>query len=91
MFGIATVAAITMICFLIGEGVKATGLDNKFIPIICGVSGAILGVLGFYSGMPDFPATDVITAVAVGIASGLAATGAYEAVKQIKEDDNEEE
>ncbi|MEE1497332.1 MAG: enolase, partial [Clostridium sp.] len=33
--------------------------------------------------MPDFPAQDVINAAAVGIASGLAATGINQAVKQL--------
>ena len=35
-FGIASVAAITVICYLVGQVVKATGLDNKYIPAICG-------------------------------------------------------
>ena len=77
--GIASVAAITVIAFLVGQLVKATKLDNKWIPIICGVVGGALGVLGM-SIMPDFPATDIITAVAVGIVSGLAATGINELV-----------
>lgn len=75
--GIASVAAITVIAFLAGQVVKATSLANKWIPIICGVLGAALGVAGMYI-MPDFPATDSITAVAVGIVSGLAATGINE-------------
>ena len=82
-FGIASVAAITVICYLVGQVVKATGLDNKYIPAICGVVGAILGPVALYLGVPDFPATDVLTAVAVGIASGLAATGVNQAAKQL--------
>lgn len=35
--------------------------------------------------MPDFPAQDVINAVAIGIVSGLAATGINQAVKQLKQ------
>ena len=35
--------------------------------------------------MADYPADDYITAVAVGIVSGFAATGINEAVKQIKQ------
>ncbi|WP_366776160.1 phage holin family protein [uncultured Gemmiger sp.] len=35
--------------------------------------------------VPDFPATDPLTAVAVGIVSGLAATGINQAVKQLKQ------
>lgn len=80
--GITGVAAITVICLLIGQGVKASGLDNKFIPIICGVCGAVLGIVGMFI-MPDFPATDYITAAAVGIVSGLAATGLNQVVKQL--------
>lgn len=80
--GIASVAAITVIAYLIGEIVKATGLDNKWIPVICGVCGGALGVVGMMI-MPEFPAADYITAVAVGIVSGLAATGANQIVKQL--------
>ena len=83
--GITGVAAITVICLLIGQGVKASGLDNKFIPIICGVCGAVLGVAGMFI-MPDFPATDYITAAAAGIVSGLAATGANQVIKQLGSD-----
>ncbi len=83
-FGIASVAAITVIAYLIGELVKATGLDNKWIPIICGAAGGVLGVVAMLSGVPDFPAGDYITAVAVGIVSGLAATGVNQCVKQMK-------
>ena len=82
IFGIAGVAAITVICYLIGQGVKASGLDNKWIPVIVGACGGILGVAGMYL-MADFPAGDVLTAAAVGIVSGLAATGVDQAGKQL--------
>ena len=81
-FGIAGVAAITVIAYLIGSAVKATTLDNRWIPIICGTVGGILGILAMRI-MPDFPATDYITAVAVGIVSGLAATGVNQISKQL--------
>lgn len=84
-FGIATVAAITAIVYIIGLIVKATKLDNKWIPVICGVSGIVLGILARLIGMPDFPAADYLTAAAVGGASGLAATGVDQLVKQIKQ------
>lgn len=84
-FGIMGVAGITVIAYLIGLVVKATALDNKWIPIICGVVGAGLGIVGMVT-MPDFPATDYISAAAVGIVSGLAATGANQVVKQMTKD-----
>ena len=82
--GIASVAAITVLCYLFGMIVRASGLDNKWIPIVCGVAGGLLGLLGM-AVMPAFPAEDVITALAVGIVSGLAATGADQIRKQMKE------
>lgn len=87
-FGIAGVAAITVIAYLVGLAVKATTLDNKWIPVICAVVGGALGALGMTT-IPDFPATDYITAVAVGIVSGLAATGINQAVKQLGKGDGE--
>ena len=86
-FGIANVAVITILVYIIGLGVKATALNNKWIPVICGVAGIILGVLALVVGMPDFPATDYLTAAAVGGASGLAATGVDQALKQLKKEE----
>ena len=82
--GITGVAAITVICLLVGQAVKASAIDSKWIPIICGVCDLGLGIAAMYI-MPDFPATDYITAAAIGIVSGLAATGANQAVKQLNE------
>lgn len=81
-FGIASVAVITAICYLVGMIVKACGFDTKWIPIVVGVCGGCLGVVGMYL-MKDFPAQDYITAVAVGIVSGLAATGVDQIGKQL--------
>ena len=83
--GITGVAGIVVICYLVGLIVKATPWNNnKIIPIVCGMAGAVLGVAGMYV-RPEFEAADPITAVAVGIVSGLAATGADQIVKQLKQ------
>ena len=82
IMGLAGVTAITIICYLIGEVVKLLPLDNKWVPAICGVAGAGLGIVGMLT-MPDFPAADYISAAAVGIVSGLAATGFDQAIKQM--------
>ena len=82
-FGITSVVAITVITYLIGMGCKSwEKLDNKFIPVICGLVGAVLGVVGLHT-MADFPAKDILSAVAVGIVSGLASTGANQLGKQL--------
>lgn len=73
-FGIANVAVITALVYIIGMIVHTSPLDNKWIPSICGVCGIILGIVAFYIGVPDYPAKDVLTAAAVGGVSGAAAT-----------------
>lgn len=79
--GVVSVVGITVICYLVGMIAKATKLDNKWIPVIVGIAGAILGVVGM-NVIADFPAADIINALAVGIVSGLASTGADQIVKQ---------
>ena len=83
-FGMAGGAAITVFCYLVGWIVKVSGLDNKSIPGIGGGCGGILGVVGMLV-MTDFPAADPLTAAAVGIVSGLAATGVDQISKQMKD------
>lgn len=84
---IATVTAIVVITYLIGLAAKAIpAVKDEWIPIIVGVCGGALGVVGMYA-VPDFPANDVLNAVAIGIVSGLASTGANQVYKQaIKRD-----
>lgn len=83
-FGIAGIAAITVIAYLVGMAAKdVTIVEDKWIPVIVGVTGMILGVAGLYV-MPDFPAKDVINAAAIGIVSGLAATGINQIGKQLQ-------
>ena len=41
--GIASVAAITVITYLMGMAVRASRMDNKWIPILCGLLGGLLG------------------------------------------------
>lgn len=84
-FGIASVAAITVIVYIVGMLVKASPLADKWIPVICGVVGGVLGIAGMFI-MPEFPAQDVISAFAVGIVSGLASTGADQMVKQMRKE-----
>ena len=81
-FGIAGVAAITVITYAAGQAMKAWGRGERWIPTVCAVLGGILGAVGLYV-MPGFPANAVITAAAIGMVSGLAATGAHQAVKQL--------
>lgn len=54
--GIASVAAITAVTYLIGMAVKATGAADKWIPTICGAAGLVLGVVAWAVGIaPGWP------------------------------------
>lgn len=82
-----SIPAIVVICYLIGFACKTIGDGriDKFIPVICGISGAILGVAMFLT-IPEYIAADNwAVAVAVGIVSGFAATGVNQIYKQLKE------
>ncbi|UOO38284.1 enolase [Oscillospiraceae bacterium CM] len=82
-FGFTSVAAITVICYLLIEIIKTTPLNRKWLPIISGLTGGLLGVLAMLI-MPSYPASDYLNAVAIGIVSGLAATGVNQAARQLK-------
>ena len=80
---VGTVVAIVIICYLVGMAVKACEkIKDNYIPVIVGAVGGILGVIGMYV-MPEFPAKDILNAVAIGIASGLASVGANQIGKQL--------
>lgn len=81
-FDVVTVGSIIVLCYLVGLLVKTSGIDNKWIPVSCGISGMFFGIIAMVV-MPDFPASDYITAAAIGAASGLSATGINQAIKQL--------
>lgn len=81
---VTTVVSIVVITYLVGLAAKAIpSVKDNYIPIIVGVAGGILGVVGMYV-ISDFPANDVLNAIAVGIVSGLASTGVNQIYKQVK-------
>ena len=79
--------AIVVVCYFAGfvcKSFKNETLD-RFIPDICGVLGAILGIV-IYLTIPNFiPAENWFVALCIGIVSGLSATGINQIFKQIKE------
>lgn len=84
-----TVLAIVVIAYLVGLGVKCIPkIPNKLIPVIVGFVGGVLGVVGMYV-IADFPANDILNAIAVGIVSGLSSTGVDQAIKQLQKNKEE--
>ena len=80
-----TVIAIVVICYLVGLAAKTIpAVKDNYIPVIVGAFGGILGVLGMHV-IPDFPAQDILNAIAVGIVSGLSSTGINQVYKQLKD------
>lgn len=84
--GILAIPAIVVVVFVLVEAVKATKIDNKWLPVIAGTFGGILGEVAMFI-MQDFPANDYITAFAVGAVSGFAATGIHQVYKQLTKDE----
>lgn len=82
-FGFTSVAAITVICYLIIEIIKTTQLNRKWLPAISGLLGGGLGILAMFI-MPSYPSADYLNAIAIGIVSGLAATGVNQIAKKLK-------
>ena len=81
-----TIPAIVVISYLVGVVCKVNdSIPDKLIPAIVGIAGAILGIVGLYT-MPEFPADNILNALAIGIASGLASTGANQIVKQLRQE-----
>ncbi len=82
-FGFAPVASIMAICFLVGMAVKASNFDSKWIPLICGALGCLLGLVAYFAVPSVMPAADPYTAAAIGIVSGYGATGVHQTVSQL--------
>lgn len=79
MFQDFIVVIVMGICFCIGYIIKhsLSFINNKYIPLIMGVLGVVLNV--WLNGWVFTP--EVLLG---GLASGLASTGAFELVKNIK-------
>lgn len=91
ILGITAIPAIAIICYLLGMGLKAWSVwDDTKIPVMMGIFGLALGLLAYIYCGNLIPADDPITAAAIGVVSGLCATGIHQIWKQnFKEGNNE--
>lgn len=88
--GFTSAAAIVVICYLIGAGLKAWDkFDDRKIPIVMGICGAVLGATAFFVAPQVVMADNIFDAVAVGIISGFAATGINQIFKQMHKEKDE--
>lgn len=85
---IVSIPVITILCYLVGEFFKIVVLRKKkrykYVPVIVGATGGILGLMIYYVS-PELliGTTNPFVALALGIVSGLASTGTNELIKQI--------
>ena len=80
------IPAIVVVSYMITETFKIF-INNKYLPVVAGISGGVLGVISFVLQIDIMPATDIIRALAIGIISGLAATGSNQILKQLKKEE----
>lgn len=77
------IPTLTVICYLTVELFKLF-VKKKYLPVISGSTGAILGVIAYYVTPTLIENTNILTAISIGIVSGLAATGSNQIIKQLK-------
>lgn len=83
-----SIPVIVILCYFIGELSKILLGKNetryKFIPVIVGISGGILGLIAYYA-CPEImiSVNNPFVAIIAGIVSGLASTGGNQVVKQL--------
>ena len=87
IMGITCVPAIMIICYCIGAGLKAWDkFDDRKIPVLMMVFGAVLGVICLKVAPALIAVEDVVSAAAVGVASGALATCVNQAIKQAQKE-----
>lgn len=87
-----TVPVITSIVYAIIDIIKTATSNNekllKFVPLIACVLGIICGIISFYCVPGVLDTTNVFVAIVIGAASGLAATGTNQVIKQLTKTDS---
>ena len=84
-------AAVYWIVDIIKTAVKGNETFKKFIPLIAAGLGMVIGIIAFYAVPTVIHADNVLMAMMIGGASGLAATGTNQVIKQLgkkAEEDN---
>jgi hypothetical protein len=95
IISIVSVPAIATIVYWVVNLIKFTvnGSEKfkRLIPIISAVLGAGLGCVAFYIAPEIIIADNLITAIIIGGASGLSATGTNQIIKQLEKSEKDKE
>ena len=87
-----SVPCIVLIVYMVVEVIKLctkNAVVSKLFPMISCVLGIGLGLVAFFCCPAIIPAGNVLSAILIGGASGLSATGANQIVKQLISKNNE--
>ena len=94
MEGLIQMAGVPVITAMVygamaGYKLIVNGKENlvRIIPVIAVALGVVLGIIAFYAVSGIMPADNVFTAIIIGGASGLAATGGNQIFKQLTKGD----
>ena len=85
LIGIPT---ITVISYVLVEIIKKI-INKRYLPIVSGIIGGLLGLLMYVLKIEIMPSKDIISAMAIGIISGLASTGTDQIKKQLNKNKGE--
>ncbi len=81
-----SITIIVVLCYMIGEMYKLIFKKEeayKYIPMVLSISGGIIGVIMYYTNKEIINASNVWSAMLIGIVSGTSSTGANQIIKQI--------
>ena len=80
------IPTILVISYLITEIFKLF-VKKKYLPVISGLTGAILGVIAYFITPSMIESSNLLTAIAIGIISGLGATGSNQLLKLLRKEE----
>jgi len=86
---IIEIASIAIMCYIIGQLLKATPIATKWIPVLVPIAGAILGGVGMAIGVPLLVEMHLYDALAAGAMSGIMSCGIFSAYKNVSGDYDE--
>ncbi|MBE5740894.1 MAG: hypothetical protein E7349_08645 [Clostridiales bacterium] len=88
-----SVPAIAAVVYWVIELIKYTVGGNekfkRFIPLVSAALGIVCGVVCYFAIPTIIPAENLLVAIIIGAASGLAATGANQVFKQLSKTDKD--
>lgn len=87
MMELVSIPSVMIISYLVTEIFKLWIKKKKYLPLVAGISGLILGIIIYYIEPEILNTSNIFTSMAKGIVSGLASTGSNEIIKQMRKEE----